>query len=613
MPTPITFTLTNAGLNAALDADANGLTLSLTQIGIGSGKYTPLATRTALQTELARYPLAGGDVEPNSKTLRFAAVLESSITRQAFEVGLFTSTGVLFAVASTTGADPLILLTANIAFVGSFGMVVSEIPAGSVTVVTDPNAALAVALMAQHVAASNPHPQYAMKAAFDGHVSQNAQEHTNLANLITAEATARANADTAHTAAANPHAQYAMKAAFDSHVIQNGLEHENILSLLNSLVSRFQGMLEFQYAVGCFYWTDQVGNPNTWLQPIIGYETFWRPIIGRSLMSIDPADLRIDTVGGVFGAMVTTLGIHNLPPHDHADGEYNKLLLVNDGQTTDATDGTGGEPNLGSAGTLQSVGASVPFNNVHPVYLSYCWQRYDPAATQPTVLSLDITDNLVAIDLHDYFVSRVGAEPIAGSDITFVLNASNHIVGEVGVLVKSSAIYTGVWPAAVTLTFINNGLVAGGGGTGAYSLEGLGGERVLATSGGVAFTNVRTPTVVPEQSYQESNTPLHIINNGTIARGAGGGGLGALEGAGGGGAPFGWAGLLGYENTATLTTGGSSGGGGVGGNLAMAGANGSSGDAFGIGAPAGGLAIDSTGPAAITITDNGIILNGVGA
>ena len=148
---------------------------------------------------------------------------------------------------------------------------------------------------------------------------------------------------------------------------------------------------------------------------------------------------------------------------------------------------------------------------------------------------------------------------------------------------------------------------------GAYSLESLGGERVLATSGGVAFTNVRPPSVIPEQSYQESNTPLHIINNGTIARGGGGGGLGAQEGAGGGGAPFGWAGFLGYENTATLTTGGSSGGGGAGGDLAMAGANGSSGDAFGIGAPAGGLAIDSTGPAAITITDNGIILNGVGA
>jgi len=166
MPTPIIFTLTNAGLNAALDADANGLTLSLTQIGIGSGKYTPAATRTALQTEIARYPLSGGDVESNSKTLRFSAILESVTTQQAFEVGLFTSTGVLFAVASTTGTDPLILVTANIAFVGSFGLVVSEIPPGSVTVVTDPNAPLAVVLLNQHVTNPNPHSQYVLVTQF---------------------------------------------------------------------------------------------------------------------------------------------------------------------------------------------------------------------------------------------------------------------------------------------------------------------------------------------------------------------------------------------------------------------------------------------------------------
>ena len=188
MPTPIIFTLTNAGLNAALDADANGLTLSLTQIGIGSGKYTPAATRTALQTEIARYPLSGGDIEPNSKTLRFSAILESVTTQQAFEVGLFTSTGVLFAVASTTGTDPLILVTANIAFVGSFGLVVSEIPPGSVTVVTDPNAALAVVLMAQHIAAGNPHPQYTLYNVFIAAINalQEQLDMTQLAAVVTA-------------------------------------------------------------------------------------------------------------------------------------------------------------------------------------------------------------------------------------------------------------------------------------------------------------------------------------------------------------------------------------------------------------------------------------------
>jgi hypothetical protein len=188
MPTPIIFTLTDAGLNAALDADANGLTLSLTQIGIGSGQYAPLATRTALQAEIARYPLSGGDVEPNSKTLRFSAILESVTTQQAFEVGLFTSTGVLFAVASTTGTDPLILVSANITTVIPLGMVLSEIPAGSVTVVTDPNAPLAVALLAQHAAAANPHPQYTLFNVFIAAINalQEQLDMTQLAAVVTA-------------------------------------------------------------------------------------------------------------------------------------------------------------------------------------------------------------------------------------------------------------------------------------------------------------------------------------------------------------------------------------------------------------------------------------------
>lgn len=479
MPTPITFTLTDAGLNAALDADANGLTLSLTQIGIGSGQYAPLATRTALQTEIARYPLSGGDVEPNSKTLRFSAILESVTTQQAFEVGLFTSTGVLFAVASTTGTDPLILVTANIAFVGSFGMVLSEIPPGSVTVVTDPNAPLAATLLAQHVVAANPHPQYAMKAAFD------------------------------------------------SHVVQNGLEHGNILSLLNSLVSRFQAMLEFEYAIGCFYWTDRVGNPNTWLQPIIGYETFWRPIVGRSLMSVNPADPRISTAGIVYGAMTTVLDVSNLPPHDHADGEFNKLMRVNGSQTTDATDSTSGEPNLGSTGQLQSVGSSEPFSNVHPVYLSYCWQRYNPSEIRTITISEDVFD-LVLLDL---FVSRYGM-PLAGERVKFII--------EEGVLVTASsttgyALSTGTWPVGSELTADVFGIVAGRGGNGATGST----PEFSATDGGACIF---------------ASHPLLVNNFNIVAGGGGGGGWEApadnnnYKYGGGGGAPFGLGGSSTYDD-----------------------------------------------------------------
>lgn len=167
-PIPIKFKLTNAGRLAALDAFNSGLNLKLTEVAIGTGKYnseTTGANRTTLQNEIGRYPLSGGSIEPVSQTLRFSAILESGITQNAFEVGLFDEHGVLFAVASTTSNDPLILVTANIAFVAAFSLVLTDVNVTNITVVDDPSSPLAIALMNQHVANADPHPQYPLKTA----------------------------------------------------------------------------------------------------------------------------------------------------------------------------------------------------------------------------------------------------------------------------------------------------------------------------------------------------------------------------------------------------------------------------------------------------------------
>lgn len=406
-----------------------------------------------------------------------------------------------------------------------------------------------------------------------------------------------------------------MKAAFDSHVVQNGLEHGNILSLLNNLVSRFQAMLEFQYAVGCFYWTDQVGNPNTWLQPIIGYETFWRPIVGRSLMSVDPADSRIGTVGSVFGTMVTTLGIENLPPHDHADGDYNKLLLVNGGQTTDATDGTGGEPNLGSAGTLQSVGESAPFNNVHPVYLSYCWQRYDPLAIIPlrTVL---ITEDALEINLLSLFVSTYGT-PRLNERVKF-------IVAE-GVLITASttlnyALVTGDWSPESELFLDIFGIVAGRGGGEFFFNPPL--SPTYTKNGGLAFS---------------ASSPITVtVNSGGLLSGGGGaGGTGYADfgdtfgtSGGGGGAPYGTKYITETGGGGFVTRASEDGGrliGGIGGAVSIFPTEGGKGGDIGqIGAaatspPNGGVTLESgggvgqaiNGASFVTLINNGQIIGGI--
>ena len=161
MTSPVVFTLTNAGINAAIDAEGPGLSITVSELAIGTGKHAPSATATALQAETHRFPLAGAGVNAASHTLQFTSVLEAASQTEAFEIGLFTDTGILFAVASTTGTDPLVVLYAGIAFVASFGLSLTGIPAGTVTVSVDPTASVAASMLQQHLAASNPHPQYA--------------------------------------------------------------------------------------------------------------------------------------------------------------------------------------------------------------------------------------------------------------------------------------------------------------------------------------------------------------------------------------------------------------------------------------------------------------------
>jgi hypothetical protein len=169
MPTPIAFTVTDAGRIAALDAYTNGLSITLETLRASTGKVTPTGGETALTgTARGSWTLGGGEVDAISSTLRFFALVQSATTiTDIFSLGLFTDDDVLFAIASTTGSDPLIVCHANIDFLPSFGITMPDVAATAITIETDPNAPLAQVLMTQHQAAEDAHPQY-LKANVQG-------------------------------------------------------------------------------------------------------------------------------------------------------------------------------------------------------------------------------------------------------------------------------------------------------------------------------------------------------------------------------------------------------------------------------------------------------------
>jgi len=130
--TALALTITTAGLAAAVNAANTGLgPIVITQVALGSSTYTPTASQTALAAEVKRINTFGADVVADN-TLHVTITDTSADTYTMGEVGLYTNTGVLFAVYSQAtpilekGAEQLVLLSADI--------LLTSVPPGSVTI-----------------------------------------------------------------------------------------------------------------------------------------------------------------------------------------------------------------------------------------------------------------------------------------------------------------------------------------------------------------------------------------------------------------------------------------------------------------------------------------------
>jgi len=161
----VIFKITKAGKQAALEAsgDSAKILIDLSYVAVGTSKYTPTGNETGLKNEISRGSVVSAEIDEN--TLRFSTTIYSDTIVPVYEMGIFTKSGVLFAVAASN-SSPIVTLYPNIAFVTSFGLAVDDIDAGSITVNTDHNSVLANTLMQNHLAAVNPHPQYVAVSRF---------------------------------------------------------------------------------------------------------------------------------------------------------------------------------------------------------------------------------------------------------------------------------------------------------------------------------------------------------------------------------------------------------------------------------------------------------------
>jgi microcystin-dependent protein len=125
------FIITDAGRAAIAQVGGAIGPVTLTKIALGSAGYTPLANRTALQTEIKRLDPSGSSV-PVPGTISITAQDNSADSYSVREIGLYTNNNVLFAIC----AQSAVIMTKASGSVALFAMdfVMTNVPAGTVTV-----------------------------------------------------------------------------------------------------------------------------------------------------------------------------------------------------------------------------------------------------------------------------------------------------------------------------------------------------------------------------------------------------------------------------------------------------------------------------------------------
>ena len=106
------FKLTKAGRQTLFNTANKGINIDFHTLTLGTGRYVSSDhdTRTALVTPIISATLSVRSV--NDKQMQLTASVRHSSGLEVYEIGLFTQSGVLIAIASSS-TTPLCVLPAN--------------------------------------------------------------------------------------------------------------------------------------------------------------------------------------------------------------------------------------------------------------------------------------------------------------------------------------------------------------------------------------------------------------------------------------------------------------------------------------------------------------------
>lgn len=123
--------ITDAGKQALVDATQTGTAqLTLSTIAVGSGQYTPDAAQTALHDEIKRLPIIQASAVEDH-VIHVAYQDDSTDSYNVYEVGVYTSDGVLFAVYSSN--ELIISKSANTSCLLTVDMIIDDLDVSDIS------------------------------------------------------------------------------------------------------------------------------------------------------------------------------------------------------------------------------------------------------------------------------------------------------------------------------------------------------------------------------------------------------------------------------------------------------------------------------------------------
>ncbi|MDF0605374.1 hypothetical protein HZU77_006885 [Neisseriaceae bacterium TC5R-5] len=171
--------ITHAGHTALWNAQNTGVSLALTHVSFGDGRQTPTGEETALLSVRQTVPIAGGSRITDTQ-IRLRAQIPGTTYYEVCEIGIWAGDpaagGKLFAYYAVP--DGVIMyVVEGISAIFAYDFTVAQAVGDHLTILADAGQSAVLALLSEHEAAANPHPQYVtreqLELRFAGSLSDN--------------------------------------------------------------------------------------------------------------------------------------------------------------------------------------------------------------------------------------------------------------------------------------------------------------------------------------------------------------------------------------------------------------------------------------------------------